>query len=260
MRKKPGPIVIIRLIMAMILIMLQLTLIVVGMAIANIVTLGRYRDSLFQYAASLFGKTGLYLTGVDLNVRYHGEKPAGPVVYLFNHSSTLDLFVISSLRLPNIRYIAKQELGYNPFFWAMAKMSGQIMINRKDPRKALEQINKAYRFLRKNSFSIAFAPEGTRSSTGKIGPFKMGAFHAAVDLGYPVIPLFIEGAYALCPGKSLIIQPGTVTIHFHKPVDTSGWDKKTIRKHSDEIRELYLKWNGETNRERRDGLETTRQM
>lgn len=246
MSKKPGPIIILRMIFTMILLMLLLPLIVIGMAVANIVTLGRRRGIIFEYAAFLFGRAGLFFAGVGLDISCHGDKPDKPVVYLFNHSSTLDLFVISALRLPNIRYIAKQELGYNPFFWAMAKMSGQIMINRKDPRKAMEQINEAYRFLRKNRLSIAFAPEGTRSDTGKIGPFKTGAFHAAIDLGYPVLPLFVEGAHALCPGKSLVTRPGTITVHFQEPIDTSGWDKKNIRKHTDEVRARYLKWNGET--------------
>ena len=245
MSKKPGIFVIFRMILVLIALIILLPVIILIMFVGNLISLGRLQDATFRLASFLFGRTGLGLAGVRLKVIWHDGKPQQPVVYLFNHSSTLDLFVITALSLRGVRYIAKRELGYNPFFWMIAKLSGQIMINRKDPRRAIAQINKAYKHLRKHRFCLMLAPEGTRSQTGKILPFKSGAFLAAIELGYPIVPIYIEGAHALCPGKSLIARPGTITVHIHEPIDTSGWDKKTIRKYAEEIRERYLEWNGE---------------
>ncbi len=245
MSNKPGFFITLRMIVILIAEIILLPICIIMMALGNLISLGRLQDATFRMASYVFGRTGLFLAGIRLDIRYHAEKPPEPAVYLFNHCSTLDLFVITALSLPGVRYIAKKEIGYNPLFWAIAKLSGQIMINRKDPRQAITQMNRAYKYLRRNRFSLMMAPEGTRSPTGKILPFKSGAFHAAAELGYPVVPVYIEGAYALCPGKSLIARPGRITVHFHKPVDASGWSKKSIRKHADEMRERYLKWNGE---------------
>ena len=246
MSKKPGFFVILRMIIVLIALIIMLSVSIVIMAVGNLISLGRWQDATFRMTSYLFGRTGLALAGVRLDIRYHAAVPQQPVVYLFNHSSTLDLFVITALALPGVRYIAKRELGYNPLFWMVAKLSSQIMIDRKDPRRAIVQMNKAYKFLRKRRFSLMLAPEGTRSRTGSILPFKSGAFHAAVELGYPIVPIYIEGAHALCPGKSLIAHPGRITVHFHQPVDPTGWSKKSIRKHADQMREQYLEWNGET--------------
>ncbi len=245
MGKKTGLLVYLRMILILIAMLIVLPVIILIMAVGNLISLGRWQDATFRIGCYLFGHTALKLAGIRRHVHRHGEKVQGPAVYLFNHCSTLDLFVVTSLALPRVRYIAKRELGYNPLFWIIAKLSGQIMIDRSDPREAIKQINKAYKFLKKRRFSLMLAPEGTRSTTGKILPFKTGAFHAALELGYPIVPIFIEGAYELCPGKSLIARSGTLNVHIHEPVDTSGWDKRSLRGHAEEMRERYLQWNGE---------------
>lgn len=209
------------------------------------ITLGRGKNFLTKWVGYVMGRSTLRVAGVKIKIRYHHKKPEKPAVFLINHSSTLDLFILGSIFLPRICFIAKKELLYNPFFYIIGKFTGQIFIDRNDPRKALLQISEAYKYIRKNQLSLFFAPEGTRSEDGKIGLFKPGAFGAAVELGYPVIPLFLEGAYRLCPGKSLITRPGTVIVHFHKPIDTSGWNKENLREHKEIIREKYLQWNGE---------------
>lgn len=210
-----------------------------------ILSFGKLENFLTRWIGYIMGRSGLAVAGVRIKFRYYGEKPKEPAVFLFNHSSTLDLFIVVSLFLPRVRFIAKRELQYNPFFWILARLSGQIFINRKDSRSAVEQLYKAYEYIRKNQISLMFAPEGTRSQTGKIGPFKSGAFHTAIELGYPIIPIYIEGAHELCPGKSLVTRPGTVTVHIHPPIDTSEWDKKNIRTYKERIRNMYLEWAGQ---------------
>lgn len=227
------------------LVLLLLVLCVLTIIVAAL-SFGKLSTFLTHWIGYLMGRTTLAVAGVRLNIIYHGEKPKGPAIYLINHSSTLDLFIIISLFLPGIRYIAKKELTYNPFFWILTRLSGQIMINRKDSRGTIQQLKAANEYIRKNSLSLFFAPEGTRSETGKIGSFKSGAFHTAVELGYPIVPIYLEGAYELCPGKSLITYPGTVNVHFHHPIDTSDWDKSKIRKHIEEVRNKYLKWAGQS--------------
>ncbi|MDI6400621.1 lysophospholipid acyltransferase family protein [Balneolaceae bacterium ANBcel3] len=234
--------------MAVILLSLVVLLPVISLfgLLVALITLGRASAFLTKWIGLALGKSVLFLAGIKIKEIHHDpEYKKQPAVFLFNHSSTLDLFITISLNLPKVRFIAKKEIAYNPFFWIMAKVTGQIMINRKDSRKAVEQIREAYDYVRENKISLMLAPEGTRSRDGKIKLFKSGAFRTAIDLGYPVRPVFIEGAYDLCPGSSLIFKPGTINVHFHHATDTSEWDKTRLRKHIEEVREQYLEWAGE---------------
>ncbi|MDG5768211.1 lysophospholipid acyltransferase family protein [Balneolales bacterium ANBcel1] len=243
MKHNPGIFIKIRMIVTLIYMLLLLPVLCAITIVVSILTLGRLSTFLTHWIGYIMGASSLAVAGVRFKKVYHGEKPKDPAIFLINHSSTLDLFIIVSLFLPGIRYIAKRELLYNPFFWVLTRFSGQIMIDRKDSRKSVAQLREAARYVKKNGNSLFFAPEGTRSETGEIAPFKSGAFHMAMDLGYPIIPIYIEGAYELCPGKSLVTLPGTVTVHFHPPIDSSHWEKGNIRKHIEEVRNRYLEWS-----------------
>lgn len=245
MNKQPGLLQKFRMIVTLVWLIVLLPILSAAMILLMLLSLGRLQDFLIKWIGYILGRTTLAVAGVRVQVHYHDKKPEEPAVFLINHSSTLDLFIVISIMLPRIRFIAKRELLYNPFFWIIIKASGQIMIDRKDSRKAFYQLQEAYKHIRKNRLSLMFAPEGTRSQTGRIGPFKSGAFHTAINLGYPIIPIYFEGTYDLCPGRSLITRPGTVHVHFHEPVDTSSLDKNNIRDFKEKIRARYQKWNGE---------------
>ncbi len=242
MAHNPGFFVKLRMIVTALLLLVVLTVLCLLTIIISIVTFGKFSTFLTHWVGYALGITALTTAGVRRKIKYHGEKPKDPAIFIINHSSTLDLFIMLTLFLPGIRYIAKRELMYNPFFLILVKFSGQIMINRKDSRGAITQLHQAYKRIRRDRLSLFFAPEGTRSETGEIAPFKSGAFQTAMDLGYPIVPIYIEGAFDLCPGKSLVTLPGTVTVHIYPPIDTSHWNKKNLRKHIDEVREMYLGW------------------
>lgn len=246
MNKRIGPLILLRMLVTLIHLLIILPVLSLAMMVLSMLTLGKFQNFLTSWIGYLLGRTTLAVAGVGLKVKYHGKIPQQPAVYLINHSSTLDFFIYLSICPYGVRFIAKKELQYNPFFWVLGKLSGQIMIDRKDYRDAHSKLNRAYETVRSKRLSLMIAPEGTRSLSGRIGPFKSGAFRTAVELGYPVVPVFVAGAWELCPGNSLITRPGTVTVHFHDPVDTSGWDLKHLRPHINRMHERYLAWSGET--------------
>jgi len=106
-------------------------------------------------------------------------------------------------------------------------------------------LNRAYEKIRRQGLSLYVAPEGTRQETGKIGPFKKGAFRMAIDLQYPIVPVHFAGARQLCPGKTLKVKPGTVTIRFYPPIDTSGWTLENLDEQIAKIRGEYIRWEEE---------------
>lgn len=212
-----------------------------------IVSLGRLTNFLMEQVGPLMMKPVFWTSGIDFQIKRHGPAIEQPAVYLVNHSSTVDLLTIIALGLPRIRFVAKWELQYNPLFFIVGRGTGQIFIKRQDSQKAVETLQKAYQRIKDKRLSILLAPEGSRKHPGVIGPFKKGPFHMAIDLGYPIVPVYFEGNRELSAGGSLFSKTGTVTAHIHQPVDTSGWSKENLEHHIQKVRNRYLEWAGVEN-------------
>ncbi len=222
---------------------LTLTVGMVLLTLLSLLTLGRAQNFIIHTFSRSLGHLVLFIAGVK--VIFAGGPSKRPAIYIANHSSTLDLFLILVLGIPKVRYVAKYELLYNPFFGVMGWLTGQIFIKRQDSERAIATLNRAYDKIRRQVLSLFVAPEGTRQVSGKIGPFKKGAFRMAIDLQYPIVPIHFAGARQLCPGKTLIVKPGTVTIRFYPPIDTSAWTLENLDEQIARIRCEYIRWEEE---------------
>ncbi len=207
-----------------------------------ILSLGQLQNQIIEHYGKFLGRAVLKVAGVKMRVKYVSGKVTQPAIYISNHSSTVDLFVIIGLGLPRIRFVAKYELQYNPLFFILGRVTGQVFIKRQQTEKAVKILRKTYERVKKQRLSLYVAPEGTRKHPGKIGPFKKGAFRMAIDLGYPIVPMYFEGASELCPVNSLLVRPGEVTVWIHPPIDTSNWKIETLDEHIESVRKLYLQW------------------
>jgi 1-acyl-sn-glycerol-3-phosphate acyltransferase len=162
----------------------------------------------------------LWLGGVRVEVRCDEELPRGPFVFVANHSSNLDIWLMLAHLKYDFRFISKKEWGYLPLFgWAM-RACGMIFIDRGDPRAARNSINAAVKKIR-DGRSILLFPEGTRSRTGELMEFKRGAVHLAVKAKALLVPVAIKGAFALMPPDRSSVIPGTVIVRIGRPIQTS---------------------------------------
>ncbi len=91
------------------------------------------------------------------------------------------------------------------------------------------------------------APEGSRKHPGIIGPFKKGPFRMAMDLNYPIVPIYFEGNRELSKGGTMITKSGQVTAHIHEAIDVSDWTVDNLNEHIKEVRNRYLEWAGVEN-------------
>jgi 1-acyl-sn-glycerol-3-phosphate acyltransferase len=223
--------------------LLTLTIGMVLLALMSILTLGMAKNFIIHTFSRGIGHLVLFFAGVK--VIFDGAPINRPAIYISNHSSTLDIFLIMTLGIPKVRYVAKYELLYNPLFAVMGGLTGQIFIKRQDTERAVATLNRAYEKIRRQGLSLFVAPEGTRQETGKIGHFKKGAFRMAIDLQYPIVPVHFAGARQLCPGKTLKVQPGTVTIRFYLPIDTGAWTLENLDAQIVKIRGDYVRWEEE---------------
>ncbi|MDZ7715024.1 MAG: lysophospholipid acyltransferase family protein [Balneolaceae bacterium] len=123
-----------------------------------------------------------------------------PYVMVCNHLSQADIPLISNLPW-EMKWVAKEELFKVPFSGWMMRLAGDISVDRKSLMRKRTTLSKGSDYLNKNC-SVIFFPEGTRSRTGKLHKFTMGAFELAIRNGVPVLPLVIDGTQDCLPKKS----------------------------------------------------------
>ena len=140
-----------------------------------------------------------------------------PVIFMSNHESQLDPPVlVAALPVPAV-YIAKKEVKYLPFVGWAAMAAGVIFIDRGDRERAVRSIHDAARQIR-NGKNVVIFPEGTRSRTGALLPFKKGGFALAQDAGVPIVPMATLGGHQVLPPGSLRLRPGAFTLLLGEPV------------------------------------------
>ena len=189
---------------------------------------------------SSIGDLGTKLAGLDINVK--GKENLTnfrPAVFIFNHQSSADFFVLVKLLRKDIAGVAKKELEMTPF-GPIFKALGAIFIDRSDRKKAIKAMQPAVEAL-KNGISIAIAPEGTRSGSKQLGKFKKGAFHLAIKAGVPIVPIVIKNAYMAMPKGSSIFNPTHIEVVVLDPIDTAEWKPKHIDTYVEEVRNLYVR-------------------
>ncbi len=191
-------------------------------------------------AASLWGDLSTALAGIDLRVE--GEEHLWshrPAVFIFNHQSGLDAPLMVKLVRRDGTGIGKAELRRNPLFGPLFRAAGMVFIDRGNTAKAIEAMKPAVEALRQG-MSILIAPEGTRAATPRLGHFKKGAFHLAMQARVPIVPVVFRNVLDALPRNALVIRPTTVEAVVLPPVDTSAWTPETLDAEIEAIRKRYL--------------------
>jgi len=200
------------------------------------------RVRLCNFYGKCIGRFNMGVAGAR-PVKHHWERieASRPAIYISNHTSTLDIWMGMWACPYGGVGVAKKELLRVPFFGQLYGLSGHPLIDRSNRERAVSTLNDLTDFVRKNRLSIWIWPEGTRSRSGELGPFKKGLFHMAIATRYPVVPLVIWGAqqiWPIVPVRRLRFQPNDLHIEVMEPVDTSGWELETLETHMAELHEL----------------------
>jgi len=198
-----------------------------------------HRDAV-NVTASLWGDLTTALAGVDFRVE--GEEHLWshrPAVFIFNHQSGLDAPLMVKMVRRDVTGIGKQEVRWNPIFGPAFWAAGAVFIDRSDTAKAIQAMRPAVEALR-NGRSILIAPEGTRQPTPRLGPFKKGAFHLAMQAGVPIVPVVFRNVLDALPKGALVIRPTTVEAVVLPPVETSGWTRADLDDEIAAIRSRYI--------------------
>lgn len=211
--------------------------------LSAVLTLGLASSSLATFWAPIWGWGGLRLLGLDLEVRgLHHLRSVGSCILVANHQSAVDLLIGAALgpRAPLV--LAKAELRWLFPFNLMWVALGQRFVDRRNPEAARRSVEGIVAALKASPRTVILAPEGTRSRTGHLGPFKTGAFHMAVATQVPIVPVCIHFAGLRMPPGRMWAERGRCIVEVHPPIPTEGWRVEQVRGHALVLEERYRRW------------------
>jgi 1-acyl-sn-glycerol-3-phosphate acyltransferase len=191
--------------------------------------------------ANLWAKTVLYLSNTKVEVI--GEENVltdAPQVFMANHQSDFDIFIVLAYVPGQFRWIAKKELFKVPVFGPAMRRAGYIEIDRQHHEKALKSLDEAAAKIKEGKSVMTF-PEGTRSRDKTIKPFKQGVFYLAVQSGVPITPISIIGSGDIMPKRSLRVNPGKITMVIDKPIPVAEYTIETRDQLMDAARNVIIK-------------------
>jgi putative phosphoserine phosphatase/1-acylglycerol-3-phosphate O-acyltransferase len=190
-------------------------------------------------AIATWGELGTALAG--LNVVVSGEEHVWsqrPAVFIFNHQSAIDTLILAKILRRDFVAVAKKEVRRHPILGPAFAFAGTVFIDRYDRERAIQALAPAVEALR-SGLSLVIAPEGTRSATPRLGPFKKGAFHLAMRAEVPLVPVVIRNAIDAMPKHAVVARPATVEVRVLPPVDTRSWRVAHLEDHIREVREMF---------------------
>ncbi|HYA13883.1 MAG TPA: lysophospholipid acyltransferase family protein [Syntrophales bacterium] len=179
-------------------------------------------ENIIHKVAHIWAKMLLVLTSIKVEIIGAENILKGSQIFMANHQSDFDIFIVLAHLPGQFRWIVKKELFNIPLFGKAMRNAGYIEIDRQNREKAMQSLDQAARKIREGKSVMSF-PEGTRSRDGKIKPFKQGMFYLAIKSGVPIVPISIIGAGEIMPKRSLLIKPGKIIMVIDRPIDVSGY-------------------------------------
>lgn len=168
-----------------------------------------------------------WFAGWYFNFKMRGQENIpvkGPFILAANHQSYLDgMFVMSAVPNSLIRhtyFVAKEKHVTRPITIHLASKLNVIVLHMSNLKNSIQQLGEVL----KRGESLIIFPEGTRTETGRLGEFKKTFAILSVELGVPVIPVTIDGAFEAMPKHQKVPSRGYVSVTVHEPINPSGLD------------------------------------
>lgn len=190
---------------------------------AIVMALFRVRGPVYVRMTRAWARVALWSSGSDAVL--HGLEnvtPGQPFILVANHVSWFDIFAIAAKLPVDYHFVAKKELEKIPVFGLAWRVAGHISIDRANRESAVQSLRKAGQQMREQKSVVVIFAEGTRSRSGRLQPFKKGAFVLAAETGIPVIPTVVTGSYDIMRPDTFIVRPATIHVYFEPPIPAQG--------------------------------------
>ena len=181
------------------------------------------------YPPRIWARICLALTFVRVKVSGRENiRPDQSYVFVANHQGAYDIFTIYGYLNHNFKWMMKKELRNFPVVGKACEAAGHIFVDNSSPAAIMRTMKKAEKTL-SGGMSLVVFPEGSRTFTGRVGTFHKGAYQLAMEFGLPVVPVTIDGAFAVLPRTRLFPNWGTIRMTIHAPIAAPSDDADRVR-------------------------------
>jgi len=193
------------------------------------------RGGIYDWTQTTWARRLLWVAGTRVSlVGFENVPRDQPVVYVSNHQSWFDILALAGTVPGTLRFVAKKEFASIPILGRAMKAAGHIYIDRQNRAQAIEAYEEVAAWIRDGLSTVVF-PEGTRSRTGRLLPFKKGPFVLALAAQVPVVPVYVSNTFRILPKAHVLLRPQPITIRFGDPIATAGMtydDRETLLQQS----------------------------
>ena len=208
-----------------------------GAAIAGLLGVKNRRGGIYDWAGTGWSREVLSAAGTPVVAEGLDQIPTDrPVMYASNHSSMFDIWTLFATLPGSVRFVAKEELFKIPLLGRAMRAAGHIPIVRTARKKAFEAYDAAARTIREGTSSIIVFPEGTRSPTRELLPFKNAPFALAIAAQVPVVPVYVHSTFDILPKGGWRLRPRPIRLLVGTPIPTTGLGASDREQLRDDVR------------------------
>ncbi|XP_011030791.1 PREDICTED: 1-acyl-sn-glycerol-3-phosphate acyltransferase-like [Populus euphratica] len=161
-------------------------------------------------------------------------------IYVCNHASPIDVFLMMWLTPTGTVGIAKKEIIWYPLFGQLYVLANHLRIDRSNPSAAIQSMKEVAYAVVKNNLSLVIFPEGTRSKNGRLLPFKKGFVHLALQTRLPIVPMVFTGTHDAWRKGGLHVRPAPITVKYLRPIKTDDWTDDKVNDYVRLLHDIYV--------------------
>ncbi|MFC0180807.1 1-acylglycerol-3-phosphate O-acyltransferase [Thorsellia kenyensis] len=208
-------------------------------SVGLIICLFKPKDLNHVYRVARFFRFLAPLYGIKVILRYEDRSTVPEqAIYITNHQNNLDLVTAAGIVSPKTVTVGKKSLKWIPIWGQLYWLSGNILIDRENQKKAIQTMNHVVDEIKQKGVSIWMFPEGTRSRGRGLLPFKAGAFHSAIGANVPIVPICVSNI----TGSKVNLNRwnnGYVIVEMLKPIDVTPYiEEQNSRKAARDLSQL----------------------
>ncbi|MGM8216336.1 lysophospholipid acyltransferase family protein [Bacillaceae bacterium W0354] len=174
-----------------------------------------------------FGRAFVKSTGCEVVIKGEEHIPNVPFLIVGNHQSNMDIFVYLGYVQQPFGFISKIEVRKLPLVRTWMEAMDCLFLDRDDRRQSVKTFKKGIQLL-KDGHPLAIYPEGTRSLSREMLPFKSGSFSLAKKAGVPILPVMVDGTYESFEANKNRFKKTTINLTFCKPIDPEQIEHMTL--------------------------------
>ena len=208
-----------------------------GAVIGGLFRVKNRRGGLYDWSTEGWSRDILSAAGTPVLAEGLERIPSDrPVIYVSNHSSMFDIWALSATLPGSVRFLAKQELFKIPLLGPAMRAAGHIPIDRAARKKAFAAYDAVGEMIRAGFSSPVVFPEGTRSRTGELLPFKNAPFALAIAAQVPIIPVYVHHTFEILPKGAWRLRPRPIRLLVGEPIETKGLQPADRERLRDQVR------------------------